>query len=123
MRGSRVDMDREESDAALVAAARAGSKKALALLVTRHWPMLLALCRRTLGEHAIVDDVAQEAVLQISAAPAGQRCRGGDRPGPSGAATLRAHAPVRPLWPGAPHATRPPAPPGAVPDRRQPSPR
>jgi len=57
-------MSQDESDAALVAAAHEGSKEALTLLVSRHWPMLVALCRRTLGEQAIVEDVAQEAVLQ-----------------------------------------------------------
>lgn len=51
------------SDAQLVAAARTGGRDAFAALVDRHYPLLLACCRRALGE-AAATDAAQEAVLQ-----------------------------------------------------------
>lgn len=60
--------DRERSgdptDANLVSAARRGDRRAYALLVERHWPLLYALCRRTLGDPWTSEDAAQEAVLQ-----------------------------------------------------------
>jgi uncharacterized protein len=49
------------SDANLVLAARAGDRSAFAALVERHYPLLLASCRRALGDPAA--DVAQDAVL------------------------------------------------------------
>jgi RNA polymerase sigma factor (sigma-70 family) len=49
------------SDADLVLAARAGDRAAFGTLVERHYPLLLASCRRALGDPAA--DVAQEAVL------------------------------------------------------------
>ena len=51
-------------DAALVARARAGDSGAFAALVARHRPMLVALCRRRLGDPGLAEDAAQEAVLQ-----------------------------------------------------------
>jgi RNA polymerase sigma factor CnrH len=51
-------------DAALVGLARAGDEPAFAELVRRHRPMLVALCRRQLGERGLAEDAAQEAVLQ-----------------------------------------------------------
>jgi RNA polymerase sigma-70 factor (ECF subfamily) len=51
-------------DAALVARARAGDPGAFAALVARHRPMLVALCRRRLGDPGLAEDAAQEAVLQ-----------------------------------------------------------
>jgi RNA polymerase sigma factor (sigma-70 family) len=48
---------------ALVAAARQGSRAALAALVTRHRPLLLAVCRGALGDAGLAADAAQEAVL------------------------------------------------------------
>jgi len=51
-------------DAALVRRARAGDKEAFAVLVARHRPMLVALCRRRLGDPGLAEDAAQEAVLQ-----------------------------------------------------------
>jgi RNA polymerase sigma factor (sigma-70 family) len=51
-------------DAALVARAREGDPGAFAALVARHRPMLVALCRRRLGDPGLAEDAAQEAVLQ-----------------------------------------------------------
>jgi RNA polymerase sigma factor (sigma-70 family) len=51
------------SDAQLVASARSGSRDAFAVLVDRHYPLLLSCCRRAAGEGAAAD-AAQEAVLQ-----------------------------------------------------------
>ncbi len=57
-------MDPSASDAALVEAARGGSKDAFAALVVRHRALLLALCRRATGDRELAEDAAQEAVLQ-----------------------------------------------------------
>jgi RNA polymerase sigma factor (sigma-70 family) len=51
-------------DAALVQLAREGDKRALAVLLARHRPMLVALCRRALGDPGLAEDAAQEAALQ-----------------------------------------------------------
>jgi RNA polymerase sigma factor (sigma-70 family) len=51
-------------DATLVGLARAGDRAALAELLGRHRPMLLALCRRALGDAGLAEDAAQEAALQ-----------------------------------------------------------
>jgi RNA polymerase sigma-70 factor (ECF subfamily) len=51
------------SDAALLAAARAGERRAFAALVERHYPALLRACRRAVREPHAAADVAQEAVL------------------------------------------------------------
>ena len=53
-----------ENDAALVLAARGGDKEAFAALLVRHRPLLLALCRRSLGDDGLAEDAAQEAALQ-----------------------------------------------------------
>ena len=53
----------EADQARLVAAARAGDKAAFGVLVTRHRPMLLALCARALGDPGLAEDAAQEAIL------------------------------------------------------------
>jgi RNA polymerase sigma factor (sigma-70 family) len=53
----------DPDEAALVAAARQGDKAALAALVSRHRPMLLAVCRGALGNAELAEDAAQEAVL------------------------------------------------------------
>lgn len=53
----------EPSDAALVQAARAGDRGALAELLRRHRAMLLSLCRRALGDDDLAEDAAQEAAL------------------------------------------------------------
>jgi DNA-directed RNA polymerase specialized sigma24 family protein len=51
-------------DAALVRLALAGDREAFAVLVGRHRPMLVGLCRRVLGDRGLAEDAAQEAVLQ-----------------------------------------------------------
>lgn len=56
--------DAPQDDSALVRAARGGDMGAFALLLARHRPVLLALCRRTLGDPALAEDAAQEASLQ-----------------------------------------------------------
>ena len=53
-----------DDDTRLVQAARDGDKAAFAALLTRHRPLLLALCRRTLGDPDLAEDAAQEASLQ-----------------------------------------------------------
>jgi RNA polymerase sigma factor (sigma-70 family) len=57
-------MDRDEQDAALVEAARDGDRAAFAALLARHQPLLLAMCRRALGDAGRAEDATQEAVLQ-----------------------------------------------------------
>jgi RNA polymerase sigma factor (sigma-70 family) len=57
-------MERDEQDAALVGAARGGDRVAFAALLARHQPLLLAMCRRALGDDDRAEDAAQEAVLQ-----------------------------------------------------------
>jgi RNA polymerase sigma factor (sigma-70 family) len=52
------------SDADLVAAARRGDRTAAARLVERHRPALLIACRHVVGEPALAEDAAQEALLQ-----------------------------------------------------------
>lgn len=51
-------------DAELVQAARRGEKAAFATLLDRHRAVLIALCRRTLGDASFAEDAAQEAALQ-----------------------------------------------------------
>jgi RNA polymerase sigma-70 factor, ECF subfamily len=51
-------------DATLVRRAREGDKGAFAVLLARHRPMLVALCRRALGDPGLAEDAAQEAALQ-----------------------------------------------------------
>jgi RNA polymerase sigma factor (sigma-70 family) len=53
----------EPSQAALVSAAQQGDKAALATLVARHRPMLVATCQGALGDTDLAEDAAQEAVL------------------------------------------------------------
>ena len=60
----RRDMRADDSDTMLVNAARGGDRGAFALLLARHRPLLLALCRRKLGDPALAEDAAQEASLQ-----------------------------------------------------------
>ncbi len=51
------------SDSELVGAAKAGDASAFAALVERHYPVLLATCRRALAGAEAAPDAAQEAVL------------------------------------------------------------
>ncbi|TAK21207.1 MAG: sigma-70 family RNA polymerase sigma factor [Chloroflexota bacterium] len=53
-----------DSDAALIDAARAGDNDAFAELYGRHRGLVLALCRRMLGDSVLAEDAAQEAALQ-----------------------------------------------------------
>src|SRR5919201_833367 len=57
-------VDTTTDDATLVHAAREGNREAFALLLDRHRPLLLALCRRMMGNADLAQDVAQEAALQ-----------------------------------------------------------
>jgi len=60
----RTEIQMDDPDSMLVLAAQGGDKDALAVLIDRHWPLLLALCRRTLGDTIAAEDAAHEAVLQ-----------------------------------------------------------
>jgi RNA polymerase sigma factor (sigma-70 family) len=51
-------------DAKLVRLAREGDKEAFAALLARHRGMLVALCRRALGDDGLAEDAAQEAALE-----------------------------------------------------------
>ncbi|MGH2405748.1 MAG: bifunctional nuclease domain-containing protein [bacterium] len=60
-----MSVSAEASDDRLVQAARAGDRVALSLLVERHRPLLLSICRRmTGGDRQAAEDAAQEAILQ-----------------------------------------------------------
>lgn len=52
------------NDKELVDAARAGDRAAVSLLVERHRPLLLSVCRRMTCDRQAAEDAAQEAVLQ-----------------------------------------------------------
>jgi hypothetical protein len=54
----------EMEDATLVRLARDGAREAFDTLLERHWDLLIALCRRTLGDDDLAHDAAQEATLQ-----------------------------------------------------------
>lgn len=56
-------MGSPKTDAALVAAARAGDRRAFAELVARHYDVLVATCRRVAGDAEAAADAAQEAVV------------------------------------------------------------
>jgi RNA polymerase sigma factor (sigma-70 family) len=55
---------KRQSDARLVALARAGNDRAFETLVERHRPALLAYARRLLGADAHAEDALQQALLQ-----------------------------------------------------------
>lgn len=57
-------MQTDTTDTALARAAQAGDTQAFALLLARHRPLLLAVCRRTIGDSALAEDAAQEAALR-----------------------------------------------------------
>jgi RNA polymerase sigma factor (sigma-70 family) len=67
-------------DAGLVHAAQGGDRDAFAVLVERHRPLLVACCRRMLGGGELVEEAAQEAVLQALLGL--DRLRAADRFGP-----------------------------------------
>ncbi len=54
-----------EDDRALVEAAREGDRRALDLLLRRHYDRLAALCRRVTGNDADGQDACQEALIAI----------------------------------------------------------
>lgn len=56
-------MTPDVDEAPLVAAAQGGDRIALEVLLTRYRPRLLAICRRALGDGALAEDAAQEAML------------------------------------------------------------
>ncbi len=66
-----------ERDDDLVAAAQGGDKEAFAALFTRHRPLLVALCRRTLTDPVMSEDAVQEAA--ITALLSLDRLRSADR--------------------------------------------
>jgi RNA polymerase sigma-70 factor (ECF subfamily) len=53
-----------DDDGALARSAQEGDRQAFALLLRRHRPMVLALCRRVLGDEMLAEDATQEACLQ-----------------------------------------------------------
>ncbi len=57
-------MQTDTTDTALARAAQAGDTQAFALLLARHRPLLLAVCRRTIGDSTLAEDAAQEAALR-----------------------------------------------------------
>ena len=57
-------MDMDPTDQRLVRAARSGDGLALAQLVSRHYPVLLASCQRVLANVDLARDAAQEAALR-----------------------------------------------------------
>lgn len=58
---------RADDDAALVRAARDGSRSAAAELFTRHWPSARRAALAITGSHASADDVAQDAFVRAFA--------------------------------------------------------
>ncbi|HVK11447.1 MAG TPA: sigma factor, partial [Gemmataceae bacterium] len=54
------------SDAELLAEFVAGSSEAFAVLVRRHGPMVLGVCRRTLGPTPDADDAFQATFLSFA---------------------------------------------------------
>jgi RNA polymerase sigma factor (sigma-70 family) len=70
----------QRRDTALVRAARAGDRRAFAVLVERHRPLLAAVCQRFVGPVPLADDAAQEAVLRAMLSL--DRLRRPDRFGP-----------------------------------------
>jgi Sigma-70 region 2 len=59
----------DPDQAELVNAARQGDKQALAALIIRHRPMLVAVCRGALGDSQLAEDAAQEALGRPAADP------------------------------------------------------
>jgi RNA polymerase sigma-70 factor (ECF subfamily) len=73
-------MQADVGDGTLVLAARSGDKGAFAALLERHRSVLIALCRRSLGDPELAAEAAQEAALQALLNL--DRLRGVDRFGP-----------------------------------------
>lgn len=58
------NLEPHETDEALVALARDGDRWAGQILLSRHYPMLVSLCRRKLRDAILAEDAAQEAAVQ-----------------------------------------------------------
>ena len=58
-------MSDARDDHALVDAARAGDRRALEVLLGRHYDRINAICRRVIGASRDADDAAQEAMIRI----------------------------------------------------------
>lgn len=56
-------MSGEDQDRALISRAREGDRTAFAVVIERHYPMLLSSCRRALHDTELARDAAQQAVL------------------------------------------------------------
>lgn len=52
-----------QSDAQLVETARLGDRRSFAVLISRHLPMLRAMCSRLVGDSFLAEDIAQDAVV------------------------------------------------------------
>lgn len=57
--------DEDESDEALIARAGRGDRSAASILIARHSPKVLSVCRRMLGDRAAAEDAAQETFLKL----------------------------------------------------------
>jgi RNA polymerase sigma factor (sigma-70 family) len=60
----RAEHTAADDDRTLALAAQHGDRHAFAVLTLRHRPLLIALCRRMLGDAPVVEDAVQEAILQ-----------------------------------------------------------
>lgn len=58
-------IDDEESDHALIARAGRGDRLAASILITRHSPRVLSLCRHLLRDRVAAEDAAQETFLRL----------------------------------------------------------
>lgn len=64
--GTLLNEDREQvDDAQLMARLAAGDRMALGALVQRHQRRVLELAYRTTGDHALAEDIGQEAFLRV----------------------------------------------------------
>ncbi len=59
-----MGLEAHQTDRTLVEAARNGDRGAGQALLARHYPMLLTLCHRMMGDAFLAEDVAQEAAIQ-----------------------------------------------------------
>ena len=80
-------MKLDDPDVALAAQAKAGSTAAFARLVSRHQQPLRAFLRRTCGDWALADDLAQETFLTAWERIGSLRKDQGSGPGFAGSVT------------------------------------
>lgn len=73
-------MDANLDDTGLVRAARDGDNAAFGILITRHRPLVLAVCRRALRDPDLAEDMTQDAILHAMLSL--DRLRRPDRFGP-----------------------------------------